>query len=141
MNTNPETNIRYSVYSMTNIDGDVANELWYGSHVTYLSEEEFYKEALEEARAEAEESGEEFDEDYWEPPECFIDEPQIEGIYQGVKYGIDWLGGAPLLWVFESPYTGTFRLGSPCIPNACNGDSPDEGGYEGYAIPTDWSRA
>lgn len=67
-----------------------------------------------------------------------IDEPVIEGQKDGVKYRIDWLGGAPLLWILESPHLGKFRLCSPCVPNACDGDHPDEDGHEGYAVPAEW---
>ena len=67
-----------------------------------------------------------------------IDEPTIEGEADGVNYGITWLGGAPLVWVFKAPTTSKFRLCSPCVPNACDGNNPDEDGYEGYAAPADW---
>ena len=67
-----------------------------------------------------------------------IDEPTIEGEYEGVQYHISWLGGAPLLWVFQSPLIGRFNLCSPCVPNACDLSSPNPLGYEGYTIPSDW---
>lgn len=67
-----------------------------------------------------------------------IEEPVIEGEYEGVKYRIDWLGGAPLLWVIEGPVIGRFDLCSPCVPNACSLESPNPDGYEGYDVPADW---
>lgn len=146
-NTNPETGIRYTVYSMNSIDPDLQHELWY-VHGKNLDEEAAFKEAYATAKAAAEataeengeENGEEFDEldfdNAYEPPDFMIDEPHIEGEYEGVKYGISWLGGAPNLWVWESPHKGAFALCSPCCPNACDGNSG--GGYEGYAIPDDW---
>lgn len=143
-NTNPETGIRYTVYSMNSIDPDVQHSLWY-EHGVNLDEEAAYKEAyaeaLQKAQDEAEEVGEPFDEDeferYYEAPDLQIDEPTIEGIYEGVKYGISWLGGAPLLHIFDSPYRFFGNLCSPCIPNAVNFDS-GPGPYEGYAVPDDW---
>ena len=143
-NTNPETGIRYTVYSMNSIDPDLQHELWY-VHGKNLDEEAAYaearNEALEEARTEAEENGEEFDEldfdNAYEPPDLMIDEPTIRGLYQGVDYMISWLGGAPLLYIFDSPYRFFGKLCSPCIPNAVNFDS-GPGPYEGYAIPDDW---
>jgi hypothetical protein len=51
-----------------------------------------------------------------------IDEPEIEGEYDGVKYRIRWLGGAPLLWVIEGPIGYANRLCSPCVPNAADLD-------------------
>lgn len=67
-----------------------------------------------------------------------IDEPTIEGNYQGVHYQISWLGGAPLLFVFESPFKGMFQLCSPCVPNAVSLESPSDVGAEGYDVPPDW---
>ncbi len=67
-----------------------------------------------------------------------IEEPNITFKMDGVVGQIGWLGGAPLVWIFESPYTGTFQLCSPCVPNACNLDQPENGGYAGYTVPTHW---
>lgn len=67
-----------------------------------------------------------------------IEEPEIEGEYEGVKYRISWLGGSALLWCLESPHTGLFDLCSPCVPNACSLESPDPDGYEGYTVPDNW---
>lgn len=67
-----------------------------------------------------------------------IEEPTIEGEYEEVKYCISWLGGAPLLFVFESPFKGKFDLCSPCCPNAVSLESPNPNGYEGYDVPPDW---
>ena len=68
-----------------------------------------------------------------------IEEPTIEGEYEGVQYGISFLGGAPMLWVFQSPLIGKFALCSPCCPGATDGNS--EGEYEGYDIPADWKES
>lgn len=84
-----------------------------------------------------------------------IEEPIIEGEYEGVKYRIGWLGGAPLLWVLEGPVGRCRALCSPCVPNAGDLDSgfilgqdidPDtlarwgHAGYECYVVPRDWLR-
>ena len=81
-----------------------------------------------------------------------IEEPIIEGEYEGVKYHISWLGGAPLLWVFEGPVGYCNSLCSPCVPNAGDLDSGfelwddlEEGdwdgkGFECYVVPRDWLR-
>ena len=68
-----------------------------------------------------------------------VEEPTIEGEYEGVQYGISFLGGAPMLWVFQSPFIGKFNLCSPCCPGATDGGS--EGEYEGYDIPADWKES
>ena len=67
-----------------------------------------------------------------------IDEPILSGTCEGVRYEISWLGGAPLLWVFESPIISKARLCSPCVPNAGDLNSLDPDGYECYGIPADW---
>lgn len=146
INTHPVTGIRYTVYSMRNLKSWIYEELFYGSQATDLSYEEAYEEelslAIKRARYEAEVNGKEFDEagfiEDWECPELEIDEPNIAGTYDGVRYEISWLGGAPLLWVLESPHTGQFVLCSPCCPQACDADSPIAGGFTGYAVPEEW---
>jgi hypothetical protein len=94
-------------------------EMWlmkgYDSHEDYV-------EAVVERRAEA----------------LVIEEPEIEGEYEGVKYRISWLGGAILVWITESPHTGLFDLCSPCVPGACDCDSPNPDGYLGYTVPETW---
>lgn len=147
-NTHPTTGIRYTVYAMRSLDPDVYQELWYGPGATDVTYEEAYKEAKEEAirlaKWAAIDCGEEFDEadfnEGWECPDLEIAEHNISGTYEGVKYEISHLGGAELLWVLESPHTREFLLGSPCVPNACDGDSPIVGGFIGYAVPAEWLR-
>ncbi len=68
----------------------------------------------------------------------FPEDPIIEFEYEGVKGRTSWLGGVCNLWIFESPYTNTFALCSPCVPNACNLDQPDHDGYVGYDVPHNW---
>lgn len=78
---------------------------------------------------------------------CRIDEPTIEGEYEGVKYRVSWLGGAPILFVAESPdIVYADRLCSPCVTNAADLDGgfaeyaggSDGGTYECYGVPADW---
>lgn len=147
-NTNLETGIRYGTIYLNHLNADTAD--WLFTDGTNVSEEEAYEEAEIEIRAAvmAEIASGEFDDedndleaevarrmenldDYFQ-----IDEPYIEGECEGVKYGISWLGGAPLLWVYESPYITKHGLCSPCVPNA--GDLESEGEYECYDVPPDW---
>lgn len=144
-NTHPTTGIRYTVYAMKNLDPGVYQELWYGSGAVDITYEEAYEEelslAIKRARYEAEVNGKEFDEadfiEDWECPEFEIDEPNIAGTYDGVRYEISWLGGAPLLWVLESPHRFFGNLCSPCCPGAVDFDS-GPGLFEGYGVPDDW---
>lgn len=69
-----------------------------------------------------------------------IDEPTIEGTFDGVSYRISWLGGAPGGFILASPYTARFRLCSPCVPGACDLGFPDPEGFLGYDVPPDWKR-
>lgn len=70
-----------------------------------------------------------------------IEEPVIEGIYKGVTYRISWLGGAIIVFIFESPVISKARLCSPCVPGAGNLDNLDEDGEECYGVPRDWRQA
>lgn len=75
-------------------------------------------------------------------------EPTIEGEYEGVSYGVSWLGGAPLVWVFQGPTGYVNRLCSPCVPGAADLDSGfvldndlgKDSGYFAYVVPADWLR-
>lgn len=79
---------------------------------------------------------------------CGIEEPTITGTHEGVTYQIGWLGGAPILWVFQGPTGNASSLCSPCAPNAADLDSefvldsepeftPGEG-FPCYCVPRDW---
>jgi len=148
-NTNPETGICYTVFALNrNIDPDVAHDLW--CHGTNVSEETACDELRAEIYAEAAALDLEQGSDVYEAfcqhtyekrvEQIQIDEPTIEGESEGIKYQISWLGGAPMLWVFESPYANYFHQCSPCCPGACDGDSPsrEDEGYLGYDLPADW---
>ena len=146
-NYNPDTGIPYGTIYLHHLDSDLAQELWY-THGEDIS----YKNALEEfrseVRAELLDSEPDVDPDdiedmidsrcEWFEPQ--IDEPTIEGEYEGVRYMISWLGGAPLLWVFRSPFTGSYAQCSPCVPGAGDLEKPDEYGVVCYDVPRDWRR-
>lgn len=154
-NCNPHTGIRYGTIYLNNLDPDTADHLFYEG--TNISEQEAYKEAKAEIEAtvkneiaDAVSDGEEppYDEDdidrevehrleRWAEG-LQIEEPYIEGECEGVNYGISHLGGAALLWVYESPHLTRARLCSPCVPGAIDLDSVDADGEEGYDVPPDW---
>lgn len=79
---------------------------------------------------------------------CQIDEPTIQGTYQGVKYQLSTLGGAYLLWALKGPEAWANRLCSPCVPDAADLDGgftltseqrqEEEGDFLCYAFPRDW---
>ncbi len=150
VNTNSKTGIRFGVIAVNNLNSDVVEDLWYGYGAVDLS----YQAAMEELDAEIGREADRLietgelqaeDRDWYVDRETDkrrddiqIDEPTIEGTYEGVQYQIDWLGGAPLLFVFESPFKGRFQICSPCVPNAVSLESPSDVGAEGYDVPPDW---
>lgn len=136
-----ETGIRYGTIYINELDPEVGHTLMFGIQAVDLTYQECVKELEAEIRRDLEVDGE-VDEDEFqarferEVDGITCDEPTIIGTYQGVKYQVGWLGGAPLLWVLESPYTGMYNLCSPCVPNAVN--LTQEGDYEGYDVPKYW---
>jgi len=138
-NYNPATGVPYGVIACQSLDAELVDELWY-THGTDLSYEEAVRELRNEVNAEVEAG--ELDEDDFDSEldlrveRIQIDEPTIEGVYEGVHYHISWLGGAPLLWVFESPHINPHAQCSPCVPGA--GDLDSEGDVLCYDVPDDW---
>ena len=145
-NINPETGTRYGCVYLNSLDPDTAQWLW--DDAENLSEAEAYEELKTEIEAQVQEECPDFDENEaeievekrleLESERIQIEEPTLAGICEGVRYEISWLGGAPLLWVFESPVISKARLCSPCCPNAGDLNSLDDDGYECYGIPADW---
>lgn len=150
-NVNPETGIRYGIISANNLDPEIVHEMQFGRGSKDLRWEEalsgLRKEiehevnqgelALEDADDEYTLRKERLGDDYYD------DEPVHSFDIDGVKGQTTWLGGALLIWVFESPHTGLFRLCSPCVPNCASLDSPadplrDNVGCIGYDVPKDW---
>lgn len=142
-NVNPETGIRYGILAAHNIDQD-----WLWDMQNHGRDVHF-----EEAKAELWASIKRVCKDYMrdgdsdfvadQAVECLgenweDDEPVYEFELQGVKGRTTWLGGAQMVWVFESPFTDTFKLCSPCIPGACDLNSPNPDGYVGYTVPPEW---
>lgn len=76
--------------------------------------------------------------EYFDPQ---IDEPLIEGTCDGVDYAILYLGGAPIVYIAESPHLVHVKsLCSLCVPNAGDLDSGFAYGSEGdtYGPPLGW---
>ena len=154
-NINPTTGVRYGVISGNTLDQDVLCAL----------HDKAYEINIASARAEVitefanskdfdypkdttaddlydllmDEFGDEFDaaiqqfDDFGECPEV-----SAEFVYDGVSVVFSWLGGAPIIFVTESPYKINADLCSPCVPNAGNLDSKNIDGYECYDVPESW---
>lgn len=54
-----------------------------------------------------------------------------------IKVQVMYLGGAPLIYVTESPYTALVAPCSPCCPNAGDLDTPRANGIRAYCLPKD----
>ena len=146
-NTNTETGVAYGVISLRSIDPELANELWY-DHGTDMDYESGLVDHISDAIAAWVNEGndfDDFDEDgarqaFAESYESY--EPTITGAFEGVKYTIMHLGGAPLLYITHSPHVvDDAPQCSPCVPNAGDLDSyhrGDRGSTRCYTTPADW---
>lgn len=149
-----EHGIRYTMYSMNDIDAEMMDTLLY-AHGKDLSYEAACKEEEARQRSEwedecerltvaAQEAGTDCVLDDFEPnfDNFFvdIDEPIIEGEHEGVHYRAAWADGEQLLMVFKSPIIGHFNLCQPGVSSACNGDEPTPraDGFCGYAVFPSW---
>lgn len=144
-NTNPKTNTPYGVIRLDSLDPNIADILFYeGENLTEMGA---YADLMEEVTREVEDEwvGSDIDDMQNEierrvEERCHfdIDESVIEGVCDKISYRIDWLGGAALVWVFESPLTGRYAACSPCVPGGGDLDSPDPDGTLCYDVPLHW---
>jgi hypothetical protein len=133
-NHNEVTGIAYGLIAANDMDGDVVQELMFGSRANNISEiaarveEELrqrheWEDECERKSVLAQEEGTFIEHDDFEPNldnfESMIDEPTVEGEYEGIKYISSYLGGALHFFVVDSPFiTSTARRASPCVPGA-----------------------
>ena len=105
-NVNPETGIRYGVASLNNLAEWVFDEFFHdGTNVSYEAAlEEFKKETLAYKMSVSDEDIQEFNDSY------YGEEENYELEKDGMKLGLSYLGGAPMVWVFESPHTTRARM-------------------------------
>lgn len=129
-NRHPDTGIAYGVIAMNSLQSWVWDEFY--AHGTDLS----FRDAM--AEFDAEHPGADEDERQEFIDNLQIDEPEWELSTDGMRLGISWLGGAPLLWVFESPHTAECRQCSPCVPGAGDLDHLEDGGMVAYTVPDEW---
>jgi hypothetical protein len=142
-NINLETGVAFGYISSNVLDSDVVDELMHGPKATDLSwadaviglarkygwrGKDSYKAAI-------------FLETHGHPEELEeiqVDEPLVEGVYEGVHYASSWLGGALNFFIFFSPHvTDKANRASPCLPNAGILDTLD-GEVQAYDVPAHW---
>ncbi len=136
-NTNPETGIRYGVASLHSLQDWVFDEFFtHGTNDTADA-------ALAEFKAENPDADDAAEQEFWDSyeaeEECYSLETD-----DGLKLGLSYLGGAALVWVFESPVRCTTGACSPCVPGA--GDLNHSSltyapTGDVYALPLEWSAA
>jgi hypothetical protein len=149
-NVNPETGIRYGIISANGLDPEVVNDIQMNGKDVHW--DEFVAQVRADVMREVEngdmdESEAEFeiDERMDYDRSCFDDEPVHEFDIECPGYGrvkgrTTWLGGALMVWIFESPFVVSAKLCSPCVPNCGNLDDVGPFGYgeECYDVPADW---
>jgi hypothetical protein len=146
-NTNTETGVAYGVISLSSIDPELANELWY-DHGTDMDYESALADHMSAAHVAWHDGGGDFD-DFDEEAATqhfndhyLNDEPTIVGSFEGVEYTIMHLGGAPLLYIaFSLHVVDDAPQCSPCVPNAGDLDSyyrGARGSTQCYTVPADW---
>jgi hypothetical protein len=138
-NINEKTGIRYGVASQYAIDPEVLDTLW----TTALDKacERLYRERIAELQQEglSQEEAEEQAELESDSLFCYVEPDGQPFEYEGATVAVTTLGGAPLVYIIESPVIVKARPCSPCVPNAGDLDNLDpEYGIECYGLPDDW---
>jgi hypothetical protein len=146
-NTNTETGVAYGVVSLNSIDPELAGDLMY-RHGIDADYESALADHMSNAHVAWHDGGGDFDDfDEDGARQAFADsyesyEPSVDGVYEGVKYAIRFLGGAPLLYIAFSLHVIDDAPGcSPCVPNAGDLDSyyrGARGSTQCYTVPADW---
>lgn len=151
-NIHPETGIHYGAISGHSLDHDVLDAIQ--AKVFGLEYQAAYKEHLKQLLQEyaisfpddltiqqlidkCEANDIDPDLDYFaENFDCW--EPSGTVKHEGLTVTFDWLGGAPLIIVNESPFVTFANPCSPCVPNAGDLDNLDPDGVECYTVPENW---
>lgn len=143
-NVNPETGIRYGIIAAMSLHDEIIDDIYTrGVDVHWEEAREEMEQGIRNAcegllhkhdiQAVVDEAHDRMTGDQW-----YDDEPVYEFVIDGVKGRTTWLGGALLVWVFESPFLTRTKLCSPCVPNCGDLDSVDDEGEECYDVPPDW---
>ncbi len=160
VNRNPETMIRYGVISGNSVPELLEDILTCGQN---LSEEERDNEEQESLQTALKNALAEWNPECADILEDIVDQEGLAGQVRDclmerdvgdeaieepvmtyeldtregeIKLRLDWLGGAPLIYVLESPWLMECRPCSPCIPGAGDLNSPagDSAGVRAYSL-------
>ena len=142
-NTNPETGIAYGVIALAHLNSDYIDPLTDGIDMSWAEFERKYRAEMTDLLSGVDDPqgdipdliDEMFEE---EAHDYYCDEPVYESKPDApIKWRMSWLGGAAILFVFDSPHTVMCHPCSPCVPNA--GDLDSKGGNTlTYDVPPDW---
>jgi len=141
-NIDPETGTAFGVIGAHVLDGDLVDQLIYGSQITNHTYLLARANALLKARAAALFAGKPWDEEAEDAADNEFsdgyqrDEDLITGTWDGVEYATGWLGGALHFFITKSPHTKHCAHCSPCIPGA--GDLHSEGDVLTYDVAPAW---
>ena len=150
-NINPKTNISYGVIAVSSLADWVWDEIQsYGrslSHEAYIEHSDIGRaiqfihdaidcldismDCVDELKHIVGTLEQQLNDEY--APE----EEEFEYNKDGLHLQLTWLGGAPLIYVMDSPHTRMVRQCSPCCPNAGDLDTKD-GNIFAYDLPKDW---
>lgn len=145
-NTDPDTGYRYGIISANSLDPEIVNEIQMnGKDLHY---EAAKAELWADVKAVCKDYLSDSDSDdvadqAVERMELYDDEPVHSFDIECPGYGrvigqTTWLGGALLVWIFQSPFVMPHAVCSPCVPDAGNLDQPDKDGVLCYDVPADW---
>jgi hypothetical protein len=142
-NMNPVTGIRYGIIAANSLDPEIIDKIQSRGKDLYIESASNELEAAIRAACDDYLSKSSCDDlvDHAQDLLCNgfrCDEPIHSFDIDGVKGQTTWLGGALMVWVFESPFQETCDLCSPCVPGCGNLDSRNPDGYQCYDVPNDW---
>ena len=150
-NIHPETGVHFGAISGHSLDPDVLNDIQ--DKVFDLEYQAAYKDHLKNLLQDVISFPDDLtiqqlinkckandidpDLDYFaENFDCYEPSGTIE--HEGLIVTFDWLGGAPLIIVNESPFVTFANQCSPCVPNAGDLDNLGPDGVECYTVPENW---
>ena len=145
-NMNPSTGYRYGIISADSLDPEIINEIqMHGIDLIYEENKKDLKAAVLSACEDymSKSDAEDLADEACERMEYLNDEPIHSFNIECPGYGrvigqTTWLGGALLVWIFDSPFVLPYAVCSPCVPNAGNLDCPDKDGVLTHDVPNDW---
>ena len=135
-NRNTRTGKAYGVVSMNSLNDWVWEEFFYnGFNVTYGEALSEYLKKHDGALENTDSLTEKFNDEYYGEEENITLET---GAPEMLTLELTYLGGAPIVYVIDSPHVVTCSPCSPCCPGAGDLNNKHDGGIEAHDVPADW---